>query len=135
MNTSDRKKKNYIKRTKTKLLTYSKTNETFNICRLSNQDCIINDNKRPSKQSFWDVLQSLQRFIFFVFQNIFKTWLLLENVLNTSWKIKNCYTEDFFKTSWKTKNVCLLGKFCIRAKLAKIYNNMLKLNQNWSLKL
>ena len=31
---------------------------------------------------------------------------LVEDVLKTSWKIKNCYAEDVFKTSWKTRNDC-----------------------------
>ena len=29
---------------------------------------------------------------------------ILQDVLKTSWKTKNCYAEDVFKTSWKTKN-------------------------------
>ena len=54
----------------------------------------------------WRRLKDLLSVTFFVFQDVFfkkmKNWYTWK----TSWKMKNCFTEDVFKTSWKKRNVC-----------------------------
>ena len=68
-------------------------------------------------------------------QNVFKTyfqdvflktfWRCLEDLLKTSWKMKNYYAEDvFFKTYWKTKNVCWVSRMIFFSKINQIKTKM-----------
>ena len=41
--------------------------------------------------------------------DVFKACLAVV-FFKTSWKTKNCHTEDVFKTSWRSTNVCLVMK-------------------------
>ena len=68
-------------------------------------------------------------------QNVFKTyfqdvflktfWRCLEDLLKTSWKMKNYYAEDvFFKTYWKTKNVGWVSRMIFFSKINQIKTKM-----------
>ena len=46
MNTSEKIRKKYNYKNQEKISYICKDNKIFVICRLSNQDCIINDNKK-----------------------------------------------------------------------------------------
>ena len=69
----------------------------------------------PSKHFLFSKTSS--EWHFFVFQDVFKTFLqnvlqlCLGDVFKTSWKTKKCYTEDIFKTSSVRlhQDECLLG--------------------------
>ena len=48
------------------------------------------------------------------------SWRRLEDILKTSWKIKNCYAEDVFQTSSRRLQDVLENKKCLLGNIIKI---------------